>query len=124
MSDLSSFLKMSVPKRNKNAYMFFVADKREEVKNSNPDLKHKEIVAKLGELWREMSEEEKKPYEKQAAADKERYAKEKAEAGEPAPTKKTKKGKETKKAKSSKKSKEAEKEGSEEEVSESDEESE
>lgn len=89
------------PKKAKNAYMFFANDKREEVKQANPDLKMKEVLSKLGEMWREMSAEEKKPYEDKAAEDKERYNKEKEEYGD-IPAKPRKKSKKTKKSKSKK----------------------
>lgn len=42
----------------------------------NPDLKVTDISAKLGEIWRDMTDEQKEPYVKKSAADRERYHKE------------------------------------------------
>lgn len=71
--------KKSTIKRNKNAYMFFVADKRADVVKENPDMQNKDIVRKLGDLWKELDKKSKAKYEKLAEADKERYEKEKAQ---------------------------------------------
>lgn len=57
-------------KRAPNAYMLFLADKREEIKKylmeEQPELKGKElqnaITKKAGEIWKLASDEEKKPY--------------------------------------------------------------
>ena len=36
---------------------------------------HKEVIAKLGEVWRGLSVKEKEPYENKAQKEKEEYAK-------------------------------------------------
>eukprot|EP00695_Tsukubamonas_globosa_P003436 TRINITY_DN631_c0_g1_i4.p2 TRINITY_DN631_c0_g1~~TRINITY_DN631_c0_g1_i4.p2 ORF type:complete len:140 (-),score=64.84 TRINITY_DN631_c0_g1_i4:231-590(-) len=64
----------NAPKKPLSAYMFFCADKRPEVKEEQPDLKPPQVLKALGEKWREISEEDKKPYEKKAEEDKKRYA--------------------------------------------------
>eukprot|EP01026_Neomeris_dumetosa_P064606 TRINITY_DN61622_c0_g1_i2.p1 TRINITY_DN61622_c0_g1~~TRINITY_DN61622_c0_g1_i2.p1 ORF type:complete len:665 (-),score=123.05 TRINITY_DN61622_c0_g1_i2:170-2164(-) len=64
------------PKRPIAAFMYFSMDKREEAKRANPDLKTSEIAKVLGEMWRNVTSEEKAIFEQKAAADKERYAKE------------------------------------------------
>jgi len=66
----------NAPKKPKNAFMFFANDKRESVKAKHPKFKTTEISTKLGEMWKSLSEAEKKPYEKQAENDKGRYEKE------------------------------------------------
>lgn len=67
----------TAPKRALSAYMYFVQAKRQEIKNANPDLSFGELTKHLAQMWKDLSEEDKAPYAKQAAADKERYAKEK-----------------------------------------------
>ncbi|KAF9649583.1 hypothetical protein BDM02DRAFT_3094565, partial [Thelephora ganbajun] len=65
------------PKRPLSAYMFFSQDWRERIKAENPDAGFGEIGKLLGAKWKEMDDEEKKPYVDQAAADKIRAEKEK-----------------------------------------------
>lgn len=73
--------------KNKSSYMFFAADKREEVKSKHNITTIGDIGKKLGELWNGMSEDDKKPYEAMAAKDKERYQKEKDSGLETKPRK-------------------------------------
>ena len=40
------------PKRRKSGYLYFCAEYREKMKAENPDLTVKEIVSKLGILWK------------------------------------------------------------------------
>jgi len=65
------------PKRALSAYMFFSQDWRERVKAENPDASFGEIGKLLGARWKELDDEEKKPYIEQAARDKDRANKEK-----------------------------------------------
>ncbi|KAF7791579.1 hypothetical protein EIP86_002595 [Pleurotus ostreatoroseus] len=67
----------NAPKRALSAYMFFSQDWRERVKAENPDASFGEIGKLLGARWKELDDEEKKPYIEQAARDKERAEKEK-----------------------------------------------
>ncbi|RPD60815.1 hypothetical protein L226DRAFT_533002 [Lentinus tigrinus ALCF2SS1-7] len=67
------------PKRALSAYMFFSQDWRERIKAENPDAGFGEIGKLLGAKWKELDDEEKKPYLDQAAADKARAEKEKDE---------------------------------------------
>jgi len=63
------------PKRPQNAYMLFLADKRDEIKQllleEQPELKGKElqnaITRKAGEIWKQATDEDKKPYTDKAA---------------------------------------------------------
>ena len=64
------------PKKSLNAYMFFTADNRQKIKDKNPDLTTTEIASKLGELWRNLSDKKKKPFETMAKDDKDRYEEE------------------------------------------------
>ncbi|KAF9480627.1 HMG-box, partial [Pholiota conissans] len=68
----------NAPKRALSAYMFFSQDWRERIKNENPDAGFGEVGKLLGAKWKELDEDEKKPYIDQAAKDKERADEEKA----------------------------------------------
>ena len=61
------------PKRAQSSYMFFCAEKREELKEEEPDLKGSEIMKRLGSMWRDLDEEGKSKYEALALNDKTRY---------------------------------------------------
>jgi len=65
----------NAPKKNLSAYMFFAASIRPKIVAENSALKPTEILTRIGTEWGKLSAEQKKPYEKQAAADKDRYAK-------------------------------------------------
>ncbi|KAI8982413.1 high mobility group box domain-containing protein [Mycotypha africana] len=67
----------NAPKRGLSAYMFFSQEKRAEVKAENPEASFGQIGKILGEKWKAMSDEEKKPYNDKAEADKKRYEAEK-----------------------------------------------
>lgn len=67
------------PKRALSAYMFFVQDWRERIKSENADAGFGDIGKLLGAKWKEMSANEKKPYEDKAKNDKDRAAREKAD---------------------------------------------
>ncbi|WFD02046.1 Non-histone chromosomal protein 6 [Malassezia obtusa] len=68
----------AAPKRPLSAYMFFSQDWRERVKAENPDAGFGDVGRLLGTKWKEMSEDEKKPYVDMANRDKERAETEKA----------------------------------------------
>ena len=55
----------------KSAYNFFVAEKRNQVKEEHPEWKFGEISKEVGRMWKEISEEEKKKYEEMASSAKE-----------------------------------------------------
>ena len=52
------------PKRAPNAYMMFCKKMRPEIIKENPDLKFTEIGKRLGELWRGLTDDEKKKHSK------------------------------------------------------------
>ncbi|KAI7891561.1 high mobility group box domain-containing protein [Mucor mucedo] len=68
----------SAPKRGLSAYMFFSQDQRSTVKEESPDATFGQIGKILGEKWKSMTDEQKKPYVDKAEADKKRYESEKA----------------------------------------------
>ena len=61
------------PKRALSAYMYFVMLRREDLKKANPTISNKDLVSKLGALWREMTDGDKAEYNALAAKDKKRY---------------------------------------------------
>ncbi|KNC87659.1 hypothetical protein SARC_00230 [Sphaeroforma arctica JP610] len=61
------------PKRPATAYIIFSADKRPEMLKEYPGLSLGDFSKKLGDLWKETSEEDRKPYVKQAAEKKKEY---------------------------------------------------
>ncbi|CAD7703461.1 unnamed protein product [Ostreobium quekettii] len=63
------------PRRPKSAYMFFLAEFRQQWKKDNPDSKKVADVAKAaGEAWRGLAEDQKAKYEVQSSEDKAQYA--------------------------------------------------
>lgn len=68
----------NAPKRGLSAYMFFANENRERVREENPGIAFGALGRKLGELWKGLSDSERKPYEDKAVADKKRYEDEKA----------------------------------------------
>lgn len=69
----------NAPKKAISAYFFYIQERREQLKKENPKLDNKEIIVKMGAEWRELSDEQKKPYIDKAEADKKRYEEEKKE---------------------------------------------
>jgi hypothetical protein len=71
------------PKRALSAFMCFSKEMRPKVIAETPGLAFGDVGKQIGELWRNLSEEDKEPYNKMSAADKERYT-EAMESYEPA----------------------------------------
>lgn len=65
----------NAPKRFLSAYMFFANENRDTVKAENPDATFGGLGKLLGEKWKSMDENDKKPYEDMAKKDRERYEK-------------------------------------------------
>lgn len=62
------------PKRGKSAYILYSIERRDIVKESlGPDAKVQDIMKKVALDWRNLPEEEKKPWEDKSLADKTRY---------------------------------------------------
>jgi len=66
----------NAPKRPISAYFFFAADKRPEIRAKYPGCTVTEVASKIGAKWRDLDDEDKQPYEEQAAKDKDRYLRE------------------------------------------------
>ncbi|KAH0788152.1 high mobility group protein B3 [Histomonas meleagridis] len=58
------------PKRPRSGYLIFQAEVRPKIVEENPDILQKEIMKKVGQMWRDLSDEEKKVYNEKAAAEK------------------------------------------------------
>ena len=67
------------PKKATNAFMLFTSAMRDQVKADHPELKPKEISKKMGELWAELSDEDKESYVEKAEKLKAEYLEKKAE---------------------------------------------
>lgn len=64
------------PKPVCNAYMLFCQSRRGELKQQLPELAFGRLGAKLGEMWRNMTPNDKQPYEDRATLDRDRYRRE------------------------------------------------
>jgi hypothetical protein len=62
-----------------SSYMYFVQQRREEVRKNNPNLDNKHVISRLGQLWRALDEAGRAPYNALAKKDRERYLREKVE---------------------------------------------
>ncbi|CAG8728987.1 4486_t:CDS:2, partial [Acaulospora morrowiae] len=63
----------NAPKKPANAYLLFSNIKRKEIKDKNPNVDAKGIITLIGEAWRKLSEEEKKPYKEMVEDAKKKY---------------------------------------------------
>ena len=66
----------NMPKRALSAYLFFLVQKRGEVKEKYLELDNTAAMKQLGMMWKEASDAEKAPFEAMAKEDKERYEEE------------------------------------------------
>ena len=55
-------IKQGAPKRAMSPFLFFSNEKRAQIQTEYPNMKITEVSAKLGEIWRDMTDEEKAPY--------------------------------------------------------------
>ncbi|KAA0162449.1 hypothetical protein FNF31_03248 [Cafeteria roenbergensis] len=67
------------PKRAATAFFIFSGKQRAAIKADHPEWGVTDVSKELGRQWRELSDDEKIPYNELAAEDKARYAREKAE---------------------------------------------
>ena len=54
-------------------FLFFSNEKRNQLRTEHPELKMTDISSKLGELWRNMTDEERAPYVEKSKEDRDRY---------------------------------------------------
>jgi hypothetical protein len=65
----------NAPKRPMTAFFFFNKSKKEEMDKKFPKMKIAERAQHLAKEWKALSAKDRKPFEEQAVADKERYQK-------------------------------------------------
>mmetsp|Transcript_67027 Transcript_67027/g.106585 ORF Transcript_67027/g.106585 Transcript_67027/m.106585 type:complete len:304 (-) Transcript_67027:155-1066(-) len=63
------------PKKSPTSYFLFAQEVRDQIKTDNPELKMTEIAKVIGAKWKELSDDQKKPYTVEAARLKEEYKK-------------------------------------------------
>lgn len=63
----------SAPKRPMSAFLYFAQGRRTKIKSENPDMKNTEISRILGDIWRNASEEERRPYMEKEREEREKY---------------------------------------------------
>ena len=66
----------NAPKRATTSFFAYSMEMRPKIKEENPDISFGDLGKKIGEMFRNLSAEEKEKYEAIAAKDKERYAQE------------------------------------------------
>ena len=66
----------NAPKRAISAFFFYNQERRESLKQEQPNLSNKEIISTMSKEWNDLSEEKRKPYITKAENDKKRYLKE------------------------------------------------
>tara|TARA_B100000214_G_scaffold340900_1_gene287683 strand:+ start:59 stop:526 length:468 start_codon:yes stop_codon:yes gene_type:complete len=64
------------PKRPTTAFFFYTSSIRADVTKANPGKSVGELSKIFGQMWSDLSDEEKKPFQDKNVQDKERYAKE------------------------------------------------
>jgi len=69
----------NAPKKPLNAYILWSRENRKIIAGKHPNSTGKKINKLCGKYWRELPEDEKKPYKDQWTSDKERYVKELSE---------------------------------------------
>jgi len=74
------------PKRASNAYMIFCKERRATLKVEHPELAFGKLGQMLGDIWRKLSADEKRPYEQRAQGDRDRYKKEMGNYAEVSPS--------------------------------------
>lgn len=64
------------PKKPMNAYFLYLNKVKDDVVKKNPNLSYKEQVAKIGEMYKNLSDKEREPYENEAQKLKDKYEQE------------------------------------------------
>lgn len=67
------------PKRAKSPYIFYMTKTNHIIKEKNPTMTPPDVMRKVGENWKALTDDEKKEYVELAKTDKERYEKQLAE---------------------------------------------
>lgn len=63
-------------RRPPNAYLLFCTEVREELMRKEPELSYRTVMARLGQIWNELSDAQKEPYKQRAKALQEQFKQE------------------------------------------------
>jgi HMG (high mobility group) box len=63
----------SAPKRPMSAFLYFSQGKRAQIKKEKPDIKNTEVSRLLGEMWRNLTDEERMPHVERERREREIY---------------------------------------------------
>lgn len=63
----------SAPKRPMSAFLYFSQGRRSQIKADNPDMRNTQVSRILGEMWRNLSDEERKPHVEKERKEREKY---------------------------------------------------
>lgn len=69
----------NAPKRPPSGFFLFCSEFRPKIKSTNPGISIGDVAKKLGEMWNNLSDGEKQPYNNKAAKLKEKYEKDVAD---------------------------------------------
>lgn len=61
------------PRRPMSAFLFYSIGKRQQIKEDNPEMKNTEISRMLGEMWRSLSDEERRPFVEKEKTERDKY---------------------------------------------------
>lgn len=65
------------PKRPLGPYFYYFKDNNARIKEENPELIQKQVVAKIAQDWKHLTDEQKQPFVEKSKEDKMRYVREK-----------------------------------------------
>jgi hypothetical protein len=65
----------NAPKRPMTAFFLFSIERRKQLKIENPDLKGPKVASELGALWKQLSDEEKRPFRTKGEEDMKQWQK-------------------------------------------------
>ena len=71
--------KSKCTKKPQSAWIIYIKENREKVKQKNPEIENNNIFKAMSDEWKFMSDADKKPYNNKSKIDKARYKKEKKE---------------------------------------------
>ena len=63
----------AAPKRPMSAFLYFSQGRRSQIKAANPDLRNTQVSRILGEMWRNLSDEERRPHVDKEKEEREKY---------------------------------------------------
>ena len=63
----------NAPKKGMTAFLHYVTTRANPYKKEHPGMAHKDVISKMGSIWKSLSDEDKSPYEKLAVQDKKKY---------------------------------------------------